>query len=146
MSYAAAADLRARFGADEIDQLLDQDADGRPDDGRLEAVLADAAAAIDARLARLYDLPLPEGDYPLLRAIACDLARARLYDDEMSDTVKHAARRARAQLGALAGGQAVLVRADGKAVRRRAQTPRIAAPQGPVADGFGDTSCPERGR
>ncbi len=136
MRYATAADLRARFGAPEIDKLLDQDADGTPDDGRLEAVLADASAAIDARLADGWDLPLPQGSYPLLTPIACDLARALLHDEEMTDAVKYAARRARAQLSALVKGGAHLVAADGTRVPRRAVKARIVPPQGPIAQAW----------
>jgi len=137
MSYATATDLRTRFGACEIDQLLDQDADGVPDEGRLEAALADAGAQIDARLAEAYDLPLPEGPYPLLVGIACDLARARLYDDVENKAVMNGASRARRQLSELVDGAARLVTAEGTKIDRRAEKVRIARPRGRIATALG---------
>jgi len=137
MSYAVATDLRARFGAREIDCLLDQDADGTPDEGRLEAALADAGAEIDARLAEAYELPLPAGPYPLLVGIACDLARARLYDDTENKTVMNGARRARTQLSELVDGSARLVTAQDTTIERRAEKVSIASPQGPIATALG---------
>ena len=140
MSYAVAADLRARFGPQEIDALLAQDCDGQPDETRLTAALGDADAAINARLAEAWDLPLPAGDYPLLTAIACDLARARLYDDEMPDAVRLGARRARSQLSALVKGAGHLVSAEGVTVTRRANRARITGPKGPAATALGAPS------
>ena len=125
--YAIRTDLEARFGADEIRRLLgdcptdaDDDADATR---RLEAVLTDASAEIDAVLARAYDLPLAAASYPILAAIACDLARARLYDDVVPDAVSAAATRAREQLEALAGDDAALVDGAGALVARRVTAP-----------------------
>ena len=52
MSYAARADLAARYGADELDDLAPVDQTGAS--GADEA-LADATAEIDSVLARAYD-------------------------------------------------------------------------------------------
>lgn len=128
MTYASRQDLVARFGADEIDDV-DPDA-GEGEDPRYPksaAVLADAAAEIDGVLAHAYDLPLP-GDqdratdrYPLLAAIACDIARHRLYDEEEPEAVKERATRARAKLQAISTGRYVLVNAVGTVAARRSE-------------------------
>lgn len=113
MPYATAADLRQRFDSSEVDSL-----DGAGDD-RLTGALADASAEVDAHIHDLYELPLPAGSWPLLRAAACDLARQRLYDDEAPDTVRHAADRARKRLRELASGATALVNEAGQRAPRR---------------------------
>ena len=95
MIYAARADLEARFGADEIARLADTGDDGA---ARMDAALADAAAAIEAMLREAFEAPLPDGSYPLLTAVACDLARERLYDDKAPEAVTARAELARASL------------------------------------------------
>ena len=80
---------------------------------------------------------MPAGEYPLLRAIACDLARARLYDDEMPDAVRYGARRARGQVSALVTGTSHLVSAQGTRMARRPARARITGPKGPVATALG---------
>ena len=104
MPYAALTDLEARFGAEELVKLADRDRDGTADPVVVEAALADAAAEIDAALARKYALNdlRDDADYPLLLSISCDLARIRLYDDVAPEHVvvrANAARRMLAQLG-----------------------------------------------
>ena len=132
MTYATPQDLAARFGADEA---LDLAGTG---EARIDAALADAAAEIDAALAAAYRLPLGDGDgsrgtraedesrgtrggrtWPRLVAIACDLARARLYDDVSSDEVSARADRARATLVRLAAGEEALLDAAGRPLSRR---------------------------
>lgn len=121
MSYATHEDLVARYGAREIECLLDQDGDGRADAGRADAALADASAEIDAVLARCWILPLEfEGPWPALTAIACALARQALHDDRQVDSVDAAARRARRLLDDIAAGRANLVTADGMTLGRTA--------------------------
>ena len=116
MTYATHADLAARFGADEIDADLGA-ADGSQ---RAASALADADAEIDAMLAATYDLPLPSGAYPLLRAAACDIARLRLYDDAApEEAVVVRARRARDRVRAVAEGRGALVSMGGAIVARR---------------------------
>lgn len=107
MRYATRADLEARFGAEEIANLLD---DG-PD--RTVQALADAASEIDGALVERYALPLPaEAAYPSLRDIACDLARERLYDDEEIEAVMRGAKRARSRLERIRTGSERLYDAD----------------------------------
>ena len=57
--------------------------------------------------------------WPRLVAIACDLARARLYDDVSSDEVSARADRARATLVRLAAGEEALLDAAGRPLSRR---------------------------
>lgn len=114
MSYATRDDLVDRFGADEIDDLA-------PADGnRATVVLADAAGEIDAVLAMAYDLPLPDGEYPALVAIAADLARLRLYDDAVpAEAVLGRANRSRARLRDIVDGRGALASSAGDLVKRR---------------------------
>lgn len=116
MAYATRQDLADRFGADEIGDLAPADS------GRDAAALADADAEIDAALAAAYDLPL-SGAYPALLAIACDLARLRLYDDAVPpEAVLGRANRSRARLREIADGKSALVDSDGDLVDRRIET------------------------
>ena len=120
MAYATAGDLRARFqGESAADGEIDALAGAG--DARLTAALEDASAAIDAALHERHPLPLGGGPWPLLRAIACDLARLRLYDDEAPERVTAAGAAAGAQLQALADGRAALVDAAGRPAPRRAE-------------------------
>ena len=116
MAYAARQDLADRFGADEIDELA-------PESGnRGAAALADADAEIAAALAAAYDLPL-SGTFPVLKAVACDLARLRLYDDAVPpEAVLGRANRSRARLREIADGKSALVDSDGGLVDRRIET------------------------
>ena len=124
MSYAARADLETRFGADEIARLADTGEGVGA--ARLDAALADAAAAIDAALGGSFDLPLPGG--PLLVGLACDLARERLYDDKAPDAVTSRADQARTALADIAAGKATLIDAAGNAVPRAGAGARAGGP------------------
>ena len=143
MSYATAADMRARFGPREMEQLLDTDGDALADEGRLAAVLCDAASEIDAVLADAYALPLGVA-CPLLTGLSCDLARSRLYDDEVPEAVSRRAAKARRILRQLREGSMDLVDDTGALVERRSHPPGHAAPTGPVAQSFGDRGSPSR--
>ena len=117
MAYATRDDLVARFDADEIDDLAPLDDHGASP--RAEAVIADASAEIDALLAEGFDLPLPAGEYPLLKAATCDVARLRLYDDVAPDRVLGRASSARKRIRQLAAGELHLLAATGVRVERR---------------------------
>ena len=120
MIYAARADLEARFGADEIARLADTGDDGA---ARMDAALADAAAAIEAMLREAFEAPLPDGSYPLLTAVACDLARERLYDDKAPEAVT-----ARASLTDIATDRTALIDAAGEVIRPRRASARAGGP------------------
>ena len=127
MSYAAASDLRQRFGTAEIALL-----DGAGDD-RVTAALSDASAEIDAEIAAVYDLPLPAGPWPLLTIIAADLARARLFDDEVPRAVRSRTAQSRRLLQTIARGCLALVDARG-----------IPAPRQPMVRTAGDAPALRR--
>ena len=132
MSYANRQDLIDRFGQAEIDSLDP----GAADDtfARVTTALADAAAEIDAVLAAAWDLPLPVGPWPLLTAIASDIARARLYDDVAPETVTARATRARSKLRTIPDGRYQLVSEAGDIAPPRAGGGvRHATPAGPVS-------------
>ncbi len=126
MIYAARSDLEARFGADEVARLADTGEGVGA--ARLDAALADAAAAIDATLGETYAPPLPDGPYPLLVGVACDLARERLYDDKAPEAVTSRADHARTALAEIAAGKATLIDAAGNTVPRTGTGARAAGP------------------
>ena len=107
MTYATRPDMDARYGAEEMGELLAGASIS------ITAVLADADAEIDAALAERYALPLPGAAYPALTDIACDIARARLYDDEAPDRVLGRLSSARKRLRELGSGSRRLVDAAG---------------------------------
>ena len=123
MAYATRADLDARFGGAEIEDVAaadSDDVDARLDAAaRVTATIADACAEIDAMLAEGFDLPLPAGEYPLLKAATCDIARLRLYDDAAPDRVLGRASSARKRIRQLAAGELHLLASDGTRVERR---------------------------
>lgn len=114
MSYATAQDMVDRFGEVEI-QKLDPDSPAYP---RVTATLGDAAAEIDASLAPLYSLPLASGPWPLLRSLACDLARLALYDNSVPEAVMERAKAARETLASVRSGKLSIVDAAGAVLRR----------------------------
>ena len=108
MPYATRADLVSRFEADEIDDI----AALAGNTSRADTALTDAAADIDAALAEHYVLPLT-GEWPMLRAIACDIARAKLYDNAAPKRILGAASSARKRLRAIGERRLRLVSATG---------------------------------
>lgn len=112
MPYASLADLYARYGAEEIDQVADTDGTGSPDMVLIGRAIADADAEIDAALVGRYQLPMVPVP-ALLQRIACDLIRESLFTDAPPDNVKERAKTARALLRSVATGQS---RFDGAAL------------------------------
>jgi phage gp36-like protein len=81
MAYAAQADLVARFGSSEVQQISDINNTGAIDAGRVTQFLNDASAFIDGYLASRYTLPLDNAfasAAPMLNLLCCDIARYRL--------------------------------------------------------------------
>ncbi|WP_455046759.1 gp436 family protein [Kingella oralis] len=74
--YADMGDMVARFGELEVLQIADRNADGVIDADVVAVALADASAEIDAYLGR-FKQPFAETP-PILRRLACDIARYRL--------------------------------------------------------------------
>ena len=114
MRYVKIGELRARFGSDEIEELI---GDG---DARGLAAIEDACAEIDAALAETYTLPLRSAAWPSLTSIAADIARAKLYDDEAPERVLGRLSSARKRLSKLAMGEVRLVDSAGVEAERKA--------------------------
>jgi phage gp36-like protein len=87
MTYASKSDLETRFGAEDLIRLTDRLGSGMADSAIITAALTDADTEINGYLAVLYTLPLtttPE----LVKRIACDIARYRLWKDRASEQVR----------------------------------------------------------
>ncbi len=105
--YCTQADLEARFGAQEILELTDRDADNVADNGVLDGAIADAGATIDSFVAKRYDLPLSDIPAALVKT-ACDLVRYALHKEDPPDRVAAAHKDAMTFLRDVAAGRAVL--------------------------------------
>lgn len=118
MTYATRQDMEARFGTVEVANLATDPGDETVD--RLPQALADADAVINGFLAVAYQLPLPSDvTYPLLTHIACDHARAALYDDSPLEAPSERMSRGIRRLEQLRDGRANLVDSDGRILKRR---------------------------
>lgn len=117
MAYVTVDALQARFGAREIELLLDRDADGLPDTGTAEAAIADAGAEVDTLLGARYPIPLPATRW--LAAAVADLARARLYDQQPPDAVSQRRDAVIARLHEIARREAVLLDDAGQPIAER---------------------------
>ena len=106
MLYLDRDDLVARFDEGEIEAL-------DPSNARVREVIKDTCAEIDSVLVETYALPLPSGNWPLLKSIGADIARARLYDDEAPDRVLGRLSSARKMLREVGTGERRLVSAEG---------------------------------
>jgi phage gp36-like protein len=79
MDYCTSYDLIDRFGATELIQRTDRTNAGVIDDTVLDRAISDASSEINAYLAG-FTLPSTS---TVLVGIACDIARYRLYDDQI---------------------------------------------------------------
>ncbi|MDR1936854.1 MAG: DUF1320 domain-containing protein [Candidatus Accumulibacter sp.] len=102
-AYATLADLYARFGEDEINQVADTDRTGTPDPVLVARALEDASMEIDAALTGRYALPLIPVP-TLITRVACELARESLYSDTSPKNVEERAKWARQTLRNIASG------------------------------------------
>lgn len=106
-AYCSQAGYIERFGEAELLQMTDLDNDGAPDDGFLEAAIADAESEVNSYLAQRYDLPLavvPD----VLRARAHDILRYRLFRHRPAEEVRQRYEDAVSWLRRVAIGQASL--------------------------------------
>lgn len=104
--YCSAQDMFNRFGIDEVIQRTDRNNTGLVNQFVLNTAMVDARNEIDGYLIR-YQLPLATVP-PALTRIACDIARYRLYDDQIIDPVDRRYKEAIAFLKLLANGTATL--------------------------------------
>ena len=127
MTYATEQDLIDLFGTDEVLQLTDRDGDGDSDDAYVTAILADTAAEMDAYLRVRYALPL-SATPARLRAVACDIARYRLYPLAVPEAVRQRYEDSRLYLKDVAAGRAELDLATPPAASADAASPAYDAP------------------
>lgn len=114
MTYATLTDLEDAYGAAEIRQLADRDADGVADAAVIDAALGRADAVIDSYLAGRYAIPITP-TLPLITAVAGDLARYHLYDDAVPERVQKAYDDAIAWLRSAARGEVKIIGAEAPA-------------------------------
>lgn len=128
MAYATTSDLIERFGEAELIKLTDrvQPYSQAIVQSVVDQALADADAEIDGYLAARYTLPLAQVP-PLLKRLACDLARLFLHDDRPTDAVKDNAAQARKTLTDIAKGTVALPDQTGAATPS-GDTARVAGP------------------
>ncbi|MCG3130181.1 MAG: hypothetical protein FLDDKLPJ_00930 [Phycisphaerae bacterium] len=91
MTYAAKQDLIDRYGNGEIVQLADR-TNVPPttiDDTIVNRALEDADATINGYLAARYTLPLSSVP-PLVKRLACEIARYHLYEEAAPERVQRA--------------------------------------------------------
>jgi phage gp36-like protein len=101
--YARLADLTARYGEEEINQVADSDGSGAPDPALVRRVLEDASSEINLALGARYRLPIRRPPAILVK-IACAIAREALYADAPPKEVLAQAKWARETLKGLAEG------------------------------------------
>ena len=87
MNYAALNDLEERFGRDELLGVAPGETPDTLDDSRLNTALDDASRVIDSYLRSRQPVPISPVPGVLVGA-ACDIARYKLYDDGVPDTVQ----------------------------------------------------------
>lgn len=126
MTYAVQQDLIDRFGDKEIKEVADRDGDDAIDAAVIAAALADADQVIDGYVGARYDLPLAATP-PLLKTIACHLARHALHKDAPPEVVKDNFNAALRQLRDISDGKLALD-AAGTEPARAGGTIEIAAP------------------
>ncbi len=105
--YCTQSDLETRFGAEEILELTDRDADGVVDTGVLSTAIADAGNVIDTYVSKRYDLPLAETPAALTK-IACELVRYDLHKEDPPVRVEAAYKSSMAMLRDIGAGRALL--------------------------------------
>ena len=108
MTYATLAEMITRFGEPELVQRTDRPEGVIIDTVVLGRALADADAEIDSYLGGRYTLPLTSTPVVLVR-LAADIARYRLYDDGVPDTVRQRYEDAVSLLKRMASGDVALV-------------------------------------
>ncbi len=88
MAYVTLQELEDRFGTEEILALTDRDGDGTPDSAVVDRAVADAGAEVDSYLEPRYTVPLADPVPEMVRRVAADITRYRLYDNAPSDEVR----------------------------------------------------------
>ncbi len=87
MAYCSQSDLEARFGVQEVADLLDLNNDSSADSGRLASAQSDADALIDGYISGRYDTPLSTVPNVIVN-IACNLVRFTLSANNVPEEVQ----------------------------------------------------------
>lgn len=113
-AYASVSDMIDRWGPRELTELTDREPPyaGEIVTAVVQGALDDASAEIDGYVQARYPLPLSPVP-PLLKRIACDLARKHLHRDRPTEAVTADAETARRQLLQIARGEIALEQASG---------------------------------
>ncbi len=126
-TYLTADEYVARFGIQETVSLTDEIGGGTVGQG-LGKALSDAAARIEAYLAGRHTLPLaatPE----VLKVIAADLTRERLFTNHPTEEVTRRADQARKDLRDIATGNLVLIVDNAVVANNVADVPAVYSPE-----------------
>lgn len=109
MPYATKQAMIDRFGERELVDLTDraEPYTGAIVDAVLDRAMTSADAEVDAALRGRYAVPVDPAP-ELLVDLACDLARWRLWDNDIPEAVAERAKAARASLGKIARHELVL--------------------------------------
>ena len=122
--YCTQQDLVDRFGETELIQLTDTSGAGTIDATAVARAIADAEGEIDTYLAKAASLPLSPAP-AIVAAAACDMARYRLYRDQLTEPVTQRYKDAIRLLSAIARGE---IRLSAEAVTANPVAPRHSAP------------------
>lgn len=112
--YTTLAEVKAKLPYEFIVEALDDDKDGVVDEDVWEAVAADAADQVDARLGKRYAVPFnPESLEPIVKSSALIFVLETLYQRRGFATLENnpflaSARAARAELNQIGAGEVPL--------------------------------------
>lgn len=88
MAYCSESDLQARFGTEEIADLLDRDNNSSADTNALSSAQSDADALIDGYISGRYSTPLSTVPNVIVN-VACNLVRYTLYSNNAPEEVRN---------------------------------------------------------
>lgn len=123
--YCTQQDLVDRFTESELIQLTDTTGSGAIDATAVARAIADAEGEIDTYLAKAVSLPLSPVP-AIVAAAACDMARYRLYRDQLTEPVTQRYKDAIRLLSAIARGD---IRLGAEAVTANPSSARHSAPE-----------------
>lgn len=118
MSYCTQSELVARFGLTELLRLTDLKKTGRINADEVQLAIQHVDAVIDANLRKVATLPLSTVPDELV-GYACDLVRARLYSEAITDRARDLEEQAMAYLTAVRDGKIPLGIAEPSAASPR---------------------------
>jgi phage gp36-like protein len=87
MAYCSESDLQARFGNEEIADLLDRDNDSSADTGALTSAQSDCDATIDGYISGRYDTPIDPVPTVIVN-LASNIVRYILWGNRVPEEVR----------------------------------------------------------